>query len=325
MSNYIIDADINKVKKQLDSKGYKFDKKAVVKFDKATEPEYPITTDTRKKIIEDIEKRLIQSLKEDTIFSKGTYRIYIRNFKDNDFGTKAVIESAEGEVWIRAVDIDSENRIGFGRVYSTNEFPSMEYEANQYKKVAILAKEVNTSDISNTEQDTAIIYDTNINQFHPVIIARKHYMGGFSKAYVIGGSKDNNWYKLSDFNLPTDSFEKVYVDVDLVKGNETYKIYSSKEFITTIRGEKPTYQLSPANCRDLLQVKLESLDINENFFVGVNGDWDALPRTLNEIEENVYSVDLDKDGKEEILRLLEISSNEGDFSEELKSIKLLKF
>lgn len=56
MSNYIIDADINKVKKQLDSKGYKFDKKAVVKFDKATEPEYPITTDTRKKIIEDIEK-----------------------------------------------------------------------------------------------------------------------------------------------------------------------------------------------------------------------------------------------------------------------------
>jgi hypothetical protein len=32
-------------------------------------------------------------------------------------------------------------------------------------------------------------------------------MGGFSEAYVIGGSKDNNWYKLSNFNLPTGSFE----------------------------------------------------------------------------------------------------------------------
>ncbi len=315
MSSFIIDADINKVKMQLDSKGYKLYKKAEVELDEAIQPEYPITTDERKKIIEVIEKELIRSLKEDTLFPKGAYKIYIRNFRDNDFGTKAVIESLEGETWLRDVSIDSENRIALGRVYTGNELKSMEYEVSQYKKVAILEMKVNSEDMSNSTQDVNKIGDTNVNQYHPVIIARKRSGGSFSEAYVIGGSKDGKWYKLSDFNFPEDSFDKVYVDIDLVKGGETYKLYSSEKLIATVKGEKPTYMISAASGNQLLQVKMGSLNIEDNFFIGVNGDWNALPRALNVIESNVYSVDLDNDGKEEILRLTETPSNEANSSD----------
>ena len=93
----------------------------------------------------------------------------------------------------------------------------MEYEVSQYKKVAILEMKVNSEDMSNSTQDVNKIGDTNVNQYHPVIIARKRSGGSFSEAYVIGGSKDGKWYKLSDFNFPEDSFDKVYVDIDLVR------------------------------------------------------------------------------------------------------------
>ena len=67
-----------------------------------------------------------------------------------------------------------------------------------------------------------------------------------SQAYVIGGSKDGKWYKLSDFNFPEDSFDKVYVDIDLVK-EERHINFIHPKLIATVKGEKPTYMISAAS------------------------------------------------------------------------------
>lgn len=153
-----------------------------------------------------------------------------------------------------------------------------------------------------------------VNAYHPVIFAFKDNNGFFSNAEVLGGSKDDKWFKITDFKIkgryvkPEDflqeSINENYVDTDLVKGDETYKFYSQNKFIAKETGAKPILTIPPANGENILSVKVNTFKADEDFVIGINGEWDALPRIPKQHNKTTYTIDLDGDGKDEILSIV---------------------
>lgn len=163
-----------------------------------------------------------------------------------------------------------------------------------------------------------------VNEYHPVIfLLYKDKEGFFSEADVLGGSKGNKWFSITDFEVKyKDELVKPeeflyeftgneYVDIDLVKGRESYKLYSCEDFISVKNGMKPILSINGHTLDEILNVKLNSFKSEEHIIIGINGEWNALPRIPKELDDKgIYSIDLDNDGKEEILRIQEKLSEE---------------
>jgi len=151
------------------------------------------------------------------------------------------------------------------------------------------------------------------NIYHPVVFTNyRNEKGEFSKAQVLGGSKDGKWFSITDFNIvgkyTTDAdFQKPmekdfinYVDIDLVKGNEVYSFYSNTKLIGKSKGGKSILTIPPANGAKLLEVQTNSFKADDDFLIGINGQWNGMPRVPEGLwRPNGYSVDLDNDGTEE--------------------------
>lgn len=159
------------------------------------------------------------------------------------------------------------------------------------------------------------------NPYHPIMLTWKNDNGLFSDGNVIGGSQGNKWFRLESFDVTyqgkiiklktfknqySNSVEnKEYGRIDLVTGNEMFKLYSLNKNITTIKAEKCGLYTQWSTGDEMLGVHFKPFKADEEFLIGVNGNWNAIPKVLKPLNENSYSVDIDKDGHDEILSIKE--------------------
>jgi len=151
------------------------------------------------------------------------------------------------------------------------------------------------------------------NIYHPVVFVNyRSEKGEVSKAQVLGGSKDGRWFGITDFNISgkyttDEDFQKPmekdfinYVDLDLIKGNEFYNFYSNTKLVGKSNGGKGVFSIPQSNSQRLLEVKIDSFKADEDFLIGINGQWNGIPRVPAGLRTpNGFSVDLDNDGTEE--------------------------
>ena len=150
-----------------------------------------------------------------------------------------------------------------------------------------------------------------INNYHPIVFCSLNNQKSFSQVTILGGFKDNKWADLDSFSykLTTDKQDSEsgnFVNTDLIKGNESFKFYSGEKFIKTSAGtkKKPLYYISPASGQKILTCDIEPVttdNLSTSVIYGINGTWNALPRIAEKTGDDKYTVDLDNDGKKEII------------------------
>lgn len=197
-----------------------------------------------------------------------------------------------------------------------NTTSSVHTEVSQHTKV------IESKDKS---EDTA--RQVGINQYHPVIYSI------YDGATVLGGSKDGRWYfpecmRRKSLEELADGEERPYkVEHELLKGDEVFKVYSKNGYIGEVKAAgTPSYYEYVSTGDEVLTFPLESkFESYGPLVIGVNGEWDAMPRKLkNGDEKNTYKIDMDNDGKEEIIRRIDDKSNLPErvlFSSKLEIIK----
>lgn len=179
------------------------------------------------------------------------------------------------------------------------------------------------NEISNNQLQKLII-----NPYHPIVFMGGSYDGNLSKATVLGGYQNNKWYTIDDFDyfikekkvplqsfLDNQSLQESSVDTNLLKGNETFKFYSNSQLISTVnaKGSKPTMFVSPASAQASLNFNIENVNTKENFIIGVNGDWNALPRAPKILSDNSFLIDLDNDNIIEKITANFIETSKDDY------------
>ncbi|MGE5474543.1 MAG: hypothetical protein ACM3UU_10015 [Ignavibacteriales bacterium] len=138
-SGSIEEIGLARIKERLKELGLVYYTSSEIEFGKTTQPVFPKLTDTKEKIVDEIEDKIVERLK---LWEKtGTYKVYIRNFKENNYNTYAVIEDAKGKMWVLEIALEENGFIGTGKFLEAG-VDVDEYTANQYKKVSF-EREVN--------------------------------------------------------------------------------------------------------------------------------------------------------------------------------------
>ncbi len=140
-----------------------------------------------------------------------------------------------------------------------------------------------------------------INDNHPIIVAG---------VGLIGGCKDGEWLKVESVQKtykgkaidPNYNGPAIVVDMPLLRGGETYRLYSSQGVVGSGTGSKVTFQVDGAG-NVYYRVKIRpSAKGTRKWRFAINGDWDAMPRPLK-VNKKGYTVDVDGDGREETIRV----------------------
>lgn len=164
------------------------------------------------------------------------------------------------------------------------------------------------------------------NEYSPVIISLKDSDGSFSKGHILGGSRDGNWYDINSFDIDAsgssdESETDDYIELDLVRGDETYKFYSENGLIAQSKGGRPQLQISPISEEKIITVSLEPLEAEGNFIIGVSGAWNAAPAISGILsEETPLRLDIDNDGEEETLSLVNNGIQSDAFGNEVEEL-----
>lgn len=159
-----------------------------------------------------------------------------------------------------------------------------------------------------------LIFGISEKNYNPIIISVRNFeTGKLEGGIVVGGSVNNQWVEVDDFVLPNQG-SKAYLeefDIDLVKGRENYKIFADNSYLGSVVGGKPSYSYTPSSGTHTIEIEfIRQLDIRENVAIGIDCNWNVLPRTPEILENNNgYSIDLDNDGIYEIFKV--VSENEG--------------
>lgn len=179
-----------------------------------------------------------------------------------------------------------------------------------------------------TEEDDLVV-----NEYKPFVIAFMDQEGMFSQAQVIGGSKDGKWYDVNSFEIKgeytsPEDFADVpvvdnYVELDLVKGGETYMFYNEFGYQVKSKGEKPTLYISPETGEKTLTIDIEAFETDGNFVVGINGGWKASPESpVLLAEDGSVSVDIDGDGDNDAISLTDNGLKMDAFGNEVQELAL---
>jgi hypothetical protein len=105
----------------------------------------------------------------------------------------------------------------------------------------------------------------------------------------------------------------------LLKGGEDYRFYDAKRYLTTVKGQRPVLSYSPASGNSYFDVKLARFSAKAQMVIGINGEWDALPRRPRWVNGRRATVDLDNDGNEETLSITEAKQvHDGETTTEVK-------
>ena len=117
---------------------------STIEFPIAKKPTFPEMNSERKKIIKNIEALIPNLIQEVYGKKKGSYKVYIRNFRNEEGSTYVVIESKEGKDWMIKVGILGDGSVVEGNTYLDLTDKSYTYKATQCKKVSF-EREVNLS------------------------------------------------------------------------------------------------------------------------------------------------------------------------------------
>ena len=140
-----------------------------------------------------------------------------------------------------------------------------------------------------------------VNENHPIVVAG---------VGLIGGSKDRAWLKLQSApktfkGKPIDPNYiggPIVVDMPMVRGGETYRLYTPKGVVGSGTGSKVAFQVDGAG-NEFHRVKIKpAAKGTPKWLFAINGDWDAIPRPLKTTKKG-YAIDVDGDGREETIRV----------------------
>lgn len=165
-----------------------------------------------------------------------------------------------------------------------------------------------------------------INNYHPIVFA---YGGDYpiDSVGLIGGSSNGIWVDYMDLNLICDGKEtSVFkylsewnyenrnkeIEIPMAKGDESFKFYSFDKFIaqTSGIGKLPTIDIVPASGQDDISIKIKPFNAKEGLVLGINCDWNPMPDIPVVIEDqNAYALDIDGDGKDETIKIVDKTVN----------------
>jgi hypothetical protein len=91
-----------------------------------------------------------------------------------------------------------------------------------------------------------------------------------------------------------------------------FKLYSLNKRITTVKAQKCGLYTQWSTGDEMLGVHFQPFKAKEDFLVGINGSWNAIPTMLKPLDENTYSVDIDNDGSNEIVSIKETGRGNPD-------------
>lgn len=183
------------------------------------------------------------------------------------------------------------------------------------------------------------------NPYHPIIIEWKDEKGIFSCGSLLGGSKDGKWLEIENFKVnyngklmskeeyneaimeessKTGKEIKNWGKIDLLKGNETFRFYSDKSLIASVKAKDSGSYCQWSTGDLMVNAYTDSFQSEQDLLIGINGDWNALPRVMTaSSDKNTFEVDLDCDGKEELVKIQDFIPKK-EFGEFGKRIILVK-
>lgn len=182
---------------------------------------------------------------------------------------------------------------------SLDEFEDVNNAAYQYEENV----ENSNDEIDKTEQTKDIIksiQEVENNKIYSIVYAYKNN-DRYTYAEVIGGVTNDRWYNYYELGLP--SITKDDIKTDIVRENEHFKFYSKDSLIVSkdIKGQSLMYYGILEE--SLLGIGFDPFPYNNEYVIGTNGDWNALPRIPKALDENSYLIDIDDDGSNEIFTI----------------------
>ncbi len=204
--------------------------------------------------------------------------------------------------------------IGISLILIVNLFAGCNFKPNKIETSTIEDMNLNDEEEANRE--------TNTSNFYPIIVAYKNLNGYYSNGDVIGGIKDGEWYSYSDFDLPNEIQVIENYENDFVKGGEVYNFYSNEECVISKKGGNPKLVYYGSLGRAILNVEFDPFKINnDNFIIGISGDWNAMPRTVKKNDDNSLLIDIDNDGIKEKIKIFE-STFKDEVGEDIRKIDI---
>jgi hypothetical protein len=128
---------------------------------------------------------------------------------------------------------------------------------------------------------------------------------------ALGGVADRGWIALDKLPktykgkpVKTDCDDKKrWVDMGGIKGGETYRLFSQQGAVGTGTGGHLTYRCS-ATASVFFEVAIKpSSKEGQGWRYAIGGDWDVLPRVARREKANKWLIDVDGDGKDEVVRV----------------------
>jgi len=238
-------------------------------------------------------------------------------------------------------DIQQEKRGDNSEENTTEDSQPMTEQAKESSiKTNHDVKSQESSDVN--QEESVFLFKT--NNLHPIVIAYEPDGESISSAFVLGGSMDGKWFNITDFSVALngntmnideytnyqyscETAEPQNVEIDLLKKGDTFRFYSDIEYVSEQKVEQSLFYISELSGDAILEAVFEPFSPantkNNSYLIGVNGEWNALPRPLKQLEKNKYSIDIDNDGEEEILNIVETPNNDEEGFINLRDIKLL--
>lgn len=144
-----LEEDQEDIENNISREEYSFYTKSTVSIGEVEQPVYAeLRTGDKDKIIADIENLVTDMLKH--MKNAGDYILYIRDFDDNDYRTKVVVEDIHSsDRWLLSiVFLDDWQVRNHGGFISTDDgiVGYIKYITDQIKKVAIIEKEIHIDD-----------------------------------------------------------------------------------------------------------------------------------------------------------------------------------
>jgi hypothetical protein len=131
--------------------------KVKIMFDPAKQPVYPGMNDTRKMIAENIKKSVFNTVKKTYGDKAGNYHVTIRNFRDEDYYTYAIVEDGKSVEAIMTFTLQ-DTAVDLSQFKSFHNNEPLSYAVNQYKKVAL-------SEDDLTFLQVKVAYENSENKF----------------------------------------------------------------------------------------------------------------------------------------------------------------
>ncbi|MGI6085764.1 MAG: hypothetical protein ACOYIF_10025 [Acetivibrionales bacterium] len=162
--------------------------------------------------------------------------------------------------------------------------------------------------------------ESNTNQYHPIISINYFREEAYSSAIILGGSHEGEFFTYNEYTE-----NNMNSGTDLIYNDEKFRCYGSEGFIT----ETNCYD-SKIEYGDHLyepMIKLGYFKTESHLpIIGIDCDWEVVPRTPTYIHDNELYLDYDGDGVDEriIAKSMGEIINEHGVKQNQKTISLMR-